>query len=223
MTVFRWTEMADLKTSGIGAMASLRADTLYRAWGLLVLAGLGIGGIVVPASIITTIICPDVRPTSPLAPQSPIIRLTKKPNPGPHRHRRSPHPRHPRHRRLHRLHDLLQRLHLEIHPQRNLLRRRGHGTRARHHGPQSHRLGRHLHRRRPPRRHQIDPGHRGQRDGVRDRRRGGTGGVCGELQVGVSGQHCVWRGEHHRGVLSREHQQIHGRSCGRRHVMWRSG
>lgn len=28
-------------------------------WGLLVLAGLGIGGIVVPASIITTIICPD--------------------------------------------------------------------------------------------------------------------------------------------------------------------
>lgn len=29
------------------------------AWGLLVLGGLGIGGIVVPASIITTIICPD--------------------------------------------------------------------------------------------------------------------------------------------------------------------
>ena len=46
-------------TAGIGALASLHADTLYRAWGLLVLAGLGIGGIVVPASIITTIICPD--------------------------------------------------------------------------------------------------------------------------------------------------------------------
>ncbi|KAF6219614.1 hypothetical protein HO133_004083 [Letharia lupina] len=46
-------------TAGIGALASLKADTLYRAWGLLVLAGLGIGGIVVPASIITTIICPD--------------------------------------------------------------------------------------------------------------------------------------------------------------------
>ena len=41
-------------------MASLTVDSLYRAWGLLVLAGLGIGGIVVPASIITTIICPDV-------------------------------------------------------------------------------------------------------------------------------------------------------------------
>jgi hypothetical protein len=37
----------------------LKVDTLYRAWGLLVLGGLGIGGIVVPASIITTIICPD--------------------------------------------------------------------------------------------------------------------------------------------------------------------
>jgi hypothetical protein len=34
-------------------------DNLNQLWGLLVLAGLGIGGIVVPASIITTIICPD--------------------------------------------------------------------------------------------------------------------------------------------------------------------
>ena len=51
--------LIDLYT-GIGSMASLTVDSLYRAWGLLVLAGLGIGGIVVPASIITTIICPDV-------------------------------------------------------------------------------------------------------------------------------------------------------------------
>lgn len=48
-----------IMTAGIGALACLRVDTLYRAYGLLVLAGLGIGGIVVPASIITTIICPD--------------------------------------------------------------------------------------------------------------------------------------------------------------------
>lgn len=34
-------------------------NNLSTLWGLLVLAGLGIGGIVVPASIITTIICPD--------------------------------------------------------------------------------------------------------------------------------------------------------------------
>lgn len=32
---------------------------LSTMWGILVVAGLGIGGIVVPASIITTIICPD--------------------------------------------------------------------------------------------------------------------------------------------------------------------
>ena len=34
-------------------------DNLHQLWGLLILAGLGIGGIVVPASIMTTIICPD--------------------------------------------------------------------------------------------------------------------------------------------------------------------
>lgn len=44
---------------GIGALACARADNLHTLWGLLILAGLGIGGIVVPASIITTIICPD--------------------------------------------------------------------------------------------------------------------------------------------------------------------
>lgn len=32
---------------------------MYQLWGILVLAGLGIGGIVVPASIITMIVCPD--------------------------------------------------------------------------------------------------------------------------------------------------------------------
>jgi hypothetical protein len=41
-------------------------------WGLLVIAGLGIGGIVVPASIITTIICPDVSPASERPQGSPL-------------------------------------------------------------------------------------------------------------------------------------------------------
>lgn len=45
---------------GCGAMSIGRTDNMYQLWGILVLAGLGIGGIVVPASIITTIICPDV-------------------------------------------------------------------------------------------------------------------------------------------------------------------
>jgi len=48
-----------LMTAGCGAIAIARVDNLGQLWGILVLAGLGIGGIVVPASIITTIICPD--------------------------------------------------------------------------------------------------------------------------------------------------------------------
>lgn len=48
-----------LMTAGCGAMAIGRVDNMYQLWGILVLAGLGIGGIVVPASIITMIICPD--------------------------------------------------------------------------------------------------------------------------------------------------------------------
>lgn len=48
-----------LMTAGIGSLAVARTDNLHVLWGLLVIAGLGIGGIVVPASIITTIICPD--------------------------------------------------------------------------------------------------------------------------------------------------------------------
>ncbi|KXJ85741.1 MFS multidrug transporter-like protein [Microdochium bolleyi] len=47
-----------LMTAGCGALAAARRDNLYQVWGILVVAGLGIGGIVVPASIITTIITP---------------------------------------------------------------------------------------------------------------------------------------------------------------------
>lgn len=48
-----------LMTAGCGALAAARLDNLHAVYGILVVAGLGIGGIVVPASIITTIICPD--------------------------------------------------------------------------------------------------------------------------------------------------------------------
>ncbi|KAJ5122969.1 hypothetical protein N7448_009066 [Penicillium atrosanguineum] len=48
-----------LMTAGCGAMSIGRLDNMYQLWGVLILASLGIGGIVVPASIITTIICPD--------------------------------------------------------------------------------------------------------------------------------------------------------------------
>lgn len=46
-------------TAGCGALAAARPDNINAVYGMLTVAGLGIGGIVVPASIITTIICPD--------------------------------------------------------------------------------------------------------------------------------------------------------------------
>lgn len=48
-----------LMTAGTGSLAVATPYNLHTLWGLLTIAGLGIGGIVVPASIITTIICPD--------------------------------------------------------------------------------------------------------------------------------------------------------------------
>ena len=43
-----------LMTAGCGALAVARVDNLGQLWGILVVAGLGIGGIVVPASIISS-------------------------------------------------------------------------------------------------------------------------------------------------------------------------
>lgn len=40
-------------------MAALNEHNLYIVYPILIISGLGIGGIVVPASIISTIICPD--------------------------------------------------------------------------------------------------------------------------------------------------------------------
>jgi hypothetical protein len=48
-----------MMTAGCGALAAARIDNINAVYGILVVAGLGIGGIVVPASIITTIVCPD--------------------------------------------------------------------------------------------------------------------------------------------------------------------
>ncbi|KAK2744131.1 hypothetical protein FQN57_004391 [Myotisia sp. PD_48] len=49
---------SSLMTAGCGAMAYATVDNLHQVWGILVMAGLGIGGIVVPASIIAMIVCP---------------------------------------------------------------------------------------------------------------------------------------------------------------------
>lgn len=43
-----------LMTAGCGAISIARVDNLNQLWGILIVAGLGIGGIVVPASIITS-------------------------------------------------------------------------------------------------------------------------------------------------------------------------
>ncbi|THV52265.1 hypothetical protein BGAL_0084g00250 [Botrytis galanthina] len=48
-----------MMTAGCGALAAADRNNINAVYGILVVAGLGIGGIVVPASIITTIICPD--------------------------------------------------------------------------------------------------------------------------------------------------------------------
>ncbi|KAB8295075.1 hypothetical protein EYC80_007014 [Monilinia laxa] len=48
-----------MMTAGCGALAAADLNNINAVYGILVVAGLGIGGIVVPASIITTIICPD--------------------------------------------------------------------------------------------------------------------------------------------------------------------
>ena len=46
-------------TAGCGALAVADLNNLHTVYGILVIAGLGIGGIVVPVSIIIPIICPD--------------------------------------------------------------------------------------------------------------------------------------------------------------------
>jgi len=48
-----------IMTAGAGSLSVADRDNLPLVIGLLVLTGLGIGGIILPASIITTIVCPD--------------------------------------------------------------------------------------------------------------------------------------------------------------------
>jgi MFS-type transporter involved in bile tolerance (Atg22 family) len=48
-----------LMTLGTGLMSLARLDNLGPVIVILIIAGIGIGGILVPASIITTIVCPD--------------------------------------------------------------------------------------------------------------------------------------------------------------------
>jgi len=47
-----------LMTLGTGLMALADRSNMHGVYAILIIAGLGIGGILVPASIITTIVCP---------------------------------------------------------------------------------------------------------------------------------------------------------------------
>jgi MFS family permease len=48
-----------LMTAGVGAMAAANRYNMDSMYIVLIIAGFGIGGILVPASVITTIVCPD--------------------------------------------------------------------------------------------------------------------------------------------------------------------
>ena len=48
-----------MMTAGSGAMAVVRVYNLYPLYAALTIACLGVGGVIVPCSVITTIICPD--------------------------------------------------------------------------------------------------------------------------------------------------------------------
>ncbi|KAK0733670.1 fungal trichothecene efflux pump [Lasiosphaeria miniovina] len=48
-----------IMTAGCGALAAARTDNIHTVYAILFIAGLGVGGIVVPASTISTIICPS--------------------------------------------------------------------------------------------------------------------------------------------------------------------
>ncbi|KXJ94144.1 fungal trichothecene efflux pump [Microdochium bolleyi] len=48
-----------LMTAGCGALSAARIDNITTVYGILFLAGTGVGGIVIPASLLSTIICPD--------------------------------------------------------------------------------------------------------------------------------------------------------------------
>ena len=97
-----------LMTAGCGALSIGRIDNLYQLWGLLVVAGVGIGGIVVPASIISTSKADHSQ--CAFADLDSHHHLPRRPD----RHHRRPNPRHPRHRRLDRLLRLLQRLRQQV-------------------------------------------------------------------------------------------------------------
>lgn len=57
----RWLILGScvIMTAGCGALAAARLDNINTVYGILFVAGMGVGGIIIPASTITTYICPS--------------------------------------------------------------------------------------------------------------------------------------------------------------------
>jgi hypothetical protein len=216
-----------LMTAGCGSLAIGRVDNLYQLWGLLVLAGLGIGGIVVPASIIckspcsylhsrtarqltvpATIICPDDL-IATVAALTLAIRVIGGSvgycvyynvfiGKHPHNQAARHHPLTPAPPRS------------QIRPRGHALHRRRHGHQAQRHRHRRHRRGHRHHRRLPAPRAAGAPRHKGRPRRLRARRLRRPARLRRGLQVGLLRQHSVWRREHRRRVLPRGYLKVHG-------------
>jgi len=57
----RWLILGSciIMTAGCGGLAAARIDNINTVYGILFVAGMGVGGIIIPASTVTTYICPN--------------------------------------------------------------------------------------------------------------------------------------------------------------------
>ncbi|KAK1826689.1 fungal trichothecene efflux pump [Podospora conica] len=57
----RWLILGSciIMTAGCGGLAAARVDNIKTVYGILFVAGMGVGGIIIPASTVTTYICPS--------------------------------------------------------------------------------------------------------------------------------------------------------------------
>jgi hypothetical protein len=122
-----------LMTAGCGSLAVAEVNNMYQLWGLLILAGIGIGGKFhfaphfsrASRMLISFSLSSRHRRTSL---NHHNHHLPRRPN----RNRHSPDPLHPRHRRLNRVLRLLQRLPRPLHPRRHKRHRLRHGLQNGH-------------------------------------------------------------------------------------------
>jgi hypothetical protein len=108
--------------TGCGAMAIGRTDNMYQLWGILILAGLGIGGIVLAKANVSRQI-PSHKARQLTSGQMIVVIIEAGTTIPPilNCHYFCAHPLYSRGRRWYRLHHLLQCLHLEVCPSGNTI------------------------------------------------------------------------------------------------------